>query len=495
MSHFRSMMLSWISPVLSLCAAAGGSAPWEQVPIGGGGYVLDTYFHPVTAHVYMKTDVGGIYRRDFQQASPSDSTRLASPSTNPRASPSTNPRATKWTPLLDWAGPDNSSLYSVSAVALDPTDGATLFILTGGYWRYSTCTVLSSHDAGGSWVALPASKLWNLTCGGNEGDRAVGNRMAIHPTRTDTIAVGGADGGVWVSTDGFAAKLAARVTLPAPAAPTACIPQQNASCVVRTVLWITLAPGGPVVLVAQVPALGLFASAGPDYSDATTWSFVADSGEATEINRIVPSGGAAGGEIWATCQGGGVFKGVLTAVAGGGGSGGFGAANGNAPSYRMAWSVAGALATADVPFSGIAVRDDGNDVVVMSKLSNSNQSIWRSLDAGHTFTQLNWTCTSSVQWWGANDYNTKLNAGASLSFEPVAAGATPSLWATDFFGVYQADAPADAETLAFANVETGHEEVCMNAIRAPAVGHLLSGAADVGGWLHDQGTAAWLVPL
>ena len=55
----------------------------------------------------------------------------------------------------------------------------------------------------------------------------------------------------------------------------------------------------------------------------------------------------------------------------------------------------------------------------------------------------------------------------------------------------RADAPPGAPALAFTNVEAGHEEVCVNVVRAPAAGPLLSGAADVGGWRHDQGEAAW----
>ena len=36
---------------------------WEIIAIGGGGYVLQTHFHPRTGHCYMRTDVGGIYLR------------------------------------------------------------------------------------------------------------------------------------------------------------------------------------------------------------------------------------------------------------------------------------------------------------------------------------------------------------------------------------------------------------------------------------------------
>ena len=43
---------------------------WQQVVIGGGGYVLQTHFHPTTAHTYLRTDVGGIYRREIDANAP-----------------------------------------------------------------------------------------------------------------------------------------------------------------------------------------------------------------------------------------------------------------------------------------------------------------------------------------------------------------------------------------------------------------------------------------
>lgn len=66
---------------VSLKFGLGSNASsWQQIAIGGGGYVLQTFFSAVDANVYMKTDVGGVYRRS-----------------------STN---NSWIPLLDWAGPD-----------------------------------------------------------------------------------------------------------------------------------------------------------------------------------------------------------------------------------------------------------------------------------------------------------------------------------------------------------------------------------------------------
>ena len=121
-----------------------------------------------------------------------------------------------------------------------------------------------------------------------------------------------------------------------------------------------------------------------------------------------------------------------------------------------------------------------------------------------TFASPAWSVRTLVPWWGQDDYNTALNAACSLSWDPHAA--VPTLWATDFFGVYVAETVAGnaSAPLAFTNVrwrcvlgeestappllllllppiccqvEAGHEEVCMNVIVAPAQGDVLSGAA------------------
>jgi hypothetical protein len=396
----------------------------------------------------MRTDVGGLYRR--------------APST-------TSPSGFSWTPLLDWVGPSQSSLYSVNALSVGPQNGATLVALAGPYWAYSNCTALVSGDAGETWVVRNTSG-WGLTCGGNERDRAVGDRLAAHPTQAGVLAVGGSDGRVYVTRDAFASGAPVRVALPSPAPAAGCRPAEDSSCVVINVGWAAL-PTGEVALLAGVPSRGLFASAGP-YEDPTTWAFVAGSDAPKSLNRIVFRAGGDGARLWATAAAGGVWGGSLSRGAGG--------------AWAVTWdAAAGALGGEGVPFSGIAVRGAaGSDVAVISMDTNSNTSVWRSEDGGRSWARLAFSVHSEVPWWGA--YSLALNAACSLSWEESGGAAPPTLWATDFFGVYAAAAPPGAASLAFHNVEQGHEEVCMNVIRAPPVGPVLSGAADVGGWAHGS---------
>lgn len=374
-----------------------------------------------------------------------------------------------WLPLLDWADPAQSEYYSVSALAVAPVDGAHLIAMAGSYWAWSNCSILISHDAGSTW-AVRNTTGWGLRCGGNENDRAVGDRMAQHPTLAGVVAVGGSDGRVYVTTDEFA-TLPTQVVLPPPAQPSACAPHVNDSCVVRSVAWLATA-GGEMLLLAAVPGVGLFASAGPQYADAASWAFVAGSSAPRVVARLalVPE---APGRVWATAANG-VWGGTVSPAPGGG--------------WAVAWDIAGALAYVGQPFAGIAVRAGGIDITAMTLDYNTNTTLWRSVDGGATWTRLVWNVTSPVPWWGG--FMLGLNAAASLAWEEGEKGET--LWVTDFFGTYAAVAADSPSTpLHFIAAEAGHEETCINFVKAPPVGDVISGAADVGAWRHDAGVAVY----
>ena len=228
---------------------------------------------------------------------------------------------------------------------------------------------------------------------------------------------------------------------------------------------------------------GLFASPGPDFAAATSWTFVKGSAAAASVARLaVAIPGASPGRLWATTETAGVWSGVLAA---GGGS--------------VMWDIKGALQFSQksggaVPYSGLAVLpgSGGADITVMTMLSDSNTSIWRTADSGGTWSRLPFTVSDAPKWWGAGrNFMTGLNAATSLAFDPRAA--VPTLWATDFFGVYAAAVPpaGSAVTLAFSAVEAGHEEVCVNFVKAPAIGDVVTGGADVGGWRLNNGLATW----
>jgi xyloglucan-specific exo-beta-1,4-glucanase len=438
--------------------------PWSSVRIGGGGYVTGVYAHPTTPVLYFGTDVGGAYRRSVPSVPV--------------------PGGIEWIPLLDAFTSDLSQYFSVSHMALDPVNGTTLTALLGGTLGWGACRVMRSEDAGDTWTVLIAgSGNWSLECGGNEGDRGMGDRLVVHPADGATFAIAGYDGRVYVTRDGFASGAAgvANISLPGISYPSA--------HPVRTLGFVPLAPAAsaapPVyALLAAVPSVGIFWSAGPAYEDPSTWAPVPAAAAAVlgNVSRFlaVPAAPA----VLASFEGG--FARLLP-----GGTPG-------SPTLSVDWSFNPDSRTYD----GLAY-DPTNplDITFLAIEYDSNATFRRTLDGGKTWFVVNWTTYSTVPWARDNTYGLKLNAASTLTYDPFpnSAGAPLDVWVSDFFGVWRCqnwDAPAlaakagqdpaSAQVL-FSNVEWGHEEVCVNFVKEPVANLTLSGVADDFGWLHDQG--------
>ena len=147
---------------------------WQNVAVGGGGYVTDVYCHPKAKdRVYLRTDVGGFYRWE--------------------------PNAARWLPLTDGFTRDQKNFYGGEALALDPRDSDTVYIAAGEYsadWSVPGA-IFKSRDAGRHWTKLPL----DLKMGGNEDHRAGGSRLAVSPADSQTLLFGSRRDGLWRSAD------------------------------------------------------------------------------------------------------------------------------------------------------------------------------------------------------------------------------------------------------------------------------------------------------
>jgi hypothetical protein len=83
-----------------IAAAAVPVPSWRTVPIGGGGFVTGAAAHPAAPyHTYIRTDVGGAYRRDASNGS--------------------------WVPLQEWLPRSQGRYFGVEAIGLHPNRQAT----------------------------------------------------------------------------------------------------------------------------------------------------------------------------------------------------------------------------------------------------------------------------------------------------------------------------------------------------------------------------------
>ena len=146
---------------------------WQNVRIGGGGFVTGIITHPHSNIVYARTDVGGAYRRDFDTH--------------------------RWIPITDWVGGPDSSLSGIESLAVDPHHPDRVYIAAGMYtqrWA-PDAVMLRSDDRGRSFQGVPVP----FKCGGNEAGRFNGERLMLDPNEPEILFFGSRLNGLWKSTD------------------------------------------------------------------------------------------------------------------------------------------------------------------------------------------------------------------------------------------------------------------------------------------------------
>ncbi|HEY9836397.1 MAG TPA: hypothetical protein V6D27_05830, partial [Vampirovibrionales bacterium] len=145
---------------------------WNNVVLGGGGYVTGLYLHPQVPNlVYIRTDMGGFYRWDATQ--------------------------TRWIPLTDRFTRSESGYYGGEALALDPNHPDRVYIAAGKYLWAEPGTIFKSSDRGQTWVQSDL----RLPMGGNEELRGTGNRLVVSPHDSNLLLFGSRQNGLWRSID------------------------------------------------------------------------------------------------------------------------------------------------------------------------------------------------------------------------------------------------------------------------------------------------------
>jgi photosystem II stability/assembly factor-like uncharacterized protein len=142
---------------------------WENVLIGGGGYVTGLTIHPENGDLwYIRTDVGSSYRWNNSDY--------------------------KLTPITDWISIDNANLYGINGMALDPDNDSILFAALGRYSFSKPSDVLVSGDRGRTWAFTNL----NMPFGANEMPEKLGNKLAINPHDYNYLWCGTVGKGLWI---------------------------------------------------------------------------------------------------------------------------------------------------------------------------------------------------------------------------------------------------------------------------------------------------------
>lgn len=144
------------------------TAFYDSVRMGGGGYVTGIVIHPLDPDLmYIRTDVGGMYRWDKNDG--------------------------RWIQLSDSV--DNAEAYGVSGMAVDPRNTDILFACFGNKGGMG---VYRSENKGDTWEAT------DLVTGfyGNGDYKEMGECIAVDPNNSNIVLCGTTKSGGFVSTDG-----------------------------------------------------------------------------------------------------------------------------------------------------------------------------------------------------------------------------------------------------------------------------------------------------
>lgn len=146
---------------------------WQNVEIVDGGVMPGIVTHPTERGLmYIRANVGGVYRRDAQ--------------------------GKPWVPLMDFVSSADGSLMSVESVAIDPSNAERVYIAAGTSPSWAiNAAIFASSNRGKSFsrTNLP------FKLGGNDIGHMAGERLAVNPFAPNEIYLGTRSNGLWRSSD------------------------------------------------------------------------------------------------------------------------------------------------------------------------------------------------------------------------------------------------------------------------------------------------------
>jgi hypothetical protein len=373
---------------------------WRQIPVGGGGYVTGIAIHPRERDlVYIRTDVGGLFRwNEYERC---------------------------WHPLMQAFTREESSLFGIESLALDPRNADIIYVAAGKYRRTDDnarppADILKSTDRGMTWARCGL----DIDIGGNEPLRWAGERLALHPDDSQQIFYGSRWDGLWRSADaGEPGSWHRDETFPASG-------------------QITFVLHDGIRLLAGVWDDGVYLRSG------ASWQRL--EGSPMRSHRAVLAGNL-------------VYVSHMEGIS------------------RFDGARWHDVSPAHESFCALAVDPhDPNLLMTATLRHNFLNPIYRSQDGGASWHEIAYRRHSSVPWWPEEYWSA---ATASLAVDPYNAR---RVWYTDWYGAWRTD-DITAEPSDWYTAEQGHEETCIFTLVSPPKDvSLITGLADNDGFRHES---------
>ncbi len=430
----------------ALMAQAPASAyTWDNVAMGGGGFVSAVIPAKSQAVVYARTDVGGAYRWDGANS--------------------------RWIPLTDWVADDQTGFLGVESLAVDPKNAANLYLYVGiSYFNGGKSAILRSSDYGATWTTIDVSSQFKAH--GNGMGRQNGERLVVDPGSSNVLYLGTRRDGLFKSTNSGSSW--SKIT----AFPVTSTPNDNGVSVVMA------DPSSVSGGVAQRLFVGVsrYGSVGANFyrSDNGGASFTAVSGAPS---NLMPQRAAFDGlgNLYVTYANG---------------AGPHGNSSGTEPMDTGAiwkYSISTGAWTNVTPagvtraFSGISVDPNNAQRLVASSVNQwapqgntDGDRVYISTNGGASWTDvinrgfamdtggISWIAGAKIHWTG------------TAVFDP---SNSKSVWITSGNGVFKTN-DIDAATTTWTFVTKGMEETVPLNIASLTGGPLLTTLGDVDGFQH-----------
>ena len=157
---------SLITGAINLQAAKSesieSSYEWGPVYIGGGGFVSGIVVGK--KEMYLRTDVGGAYKYDYENK--------------------------RWVQLFGFLNESKKGFLSVSGIAIDPTDDDIVYFLCGcAYFSDAKTSIFKTTDGGKTFTEVDVTDL--IQVHGNGDGRECTEPISVDPDNPDTIYAGG----------------------------------------------------------------------------------------------------------------------------------------------------------------------------------------------------------------------------------------------------------------------------------------------------------------
>jgi len=430
-----------VPPSSPSSAPAPKTYAWSNALFGAGGYITGITYHPsVQGLAYIRTDVGGVYRR--------------------------TPGSTTWVPLNDDLARDDRQLEGGASLAVDPNDSQKLYVAAGMYLPASgrNAAILRSSDRGASWsrTELP------IRLGGNSDGRGTGERLQVDPNKGSILFLGTNENGLYKSSDGGVSW--SQVSgFPTNTGTTFVLFDKSSSSVGTATKTL-------YVGVAAKSGEALYRST----DGGTTWTPVP--GGPTGLMPMQAALDGAGNLVLAYANGLGPYNITAGAV------------------YKLAtasttWNnITPATPGSGQPFgySGLALDVRKPNTIVVSTIgrSSTGDDLYKSTDGGRTWTSLNAISTHAAP---ANPWLTAYYGGSlagkmghwisDIEIDPFNSN---NIMYNTGYGLWESNSLGSATVSWLFNV-SGIEESALTApLVSPSTGaHLFSALADVAGARYD----------